>query len=169
MQTVIYDYADNVSSLMLMLYGLLILGGMGFLIYGIFVMPGKECEFDGRPMKLKFVPIGFRILMQGFPVVLGIAALLGGALNLYDAYRSEICYNSCEVYQISGELSEVEVHWDNLDGDGDPEVDFVLNGEKFACTADSEKAQGFVEGRTVTMEYGYAGDDLLIYYIYAEE
>lgn len=167
MQTVIYDYADNVSSMMLMLYGLLILVGIGFLIYGLFVMPGKECEFDGRPMKLKHVPVGFRILMQGFPVLLGIAALLGGALNLYDAYRGEICYNSCEVYQISGELSEVEVHWDNLDGD--PEVEFVLNDEKYTCTADSEKAQGFVEGRTVTMEYGYAGDELLIYYIYAEQ
>ena len=169
MHTILYDYTDNVSSLMLMLYGLLILGGIGFVIYGLFIMPRKECEFDGRTMKLKYVPIGFRLLMQGFPVVLGIAALLGGALNLYDAYRCDIHYNNGNVQQVTGELSQVQIYRNPFDEDADPDVDFVLEGESYSIIADYEKAEGFADGVTVTMEYGYAGEELLIYYIYTGE
>ncbi len=169
MNTIIYDYADSMNGLMLVIYALLILGGAAVVFYGLCIMPRKECEFDGKPMKLKNVPLSFRLIMQGIPVVLGLAALLGGALNLYDMYRCDIQYNKGNVQQVTGELSQVQIYRDPVNEDADPEVEFVLEGEMFTCIADFEKAEGFADGKTVTMEYGYAGEELLIYYIYAEE
>lgn len=169
MNNIIYDYADSMNGLMLVVYALLILGGAGVVFYGFCIMPKKECEFDGKPMMLKNVPISFRLIMQGIPVVLGLAALLGGALNLYDMYRCDIHYDKGNVQQVTGELSEVQIYWNPFDEDADPDVEFVLDGKKYTCIADYEKAEGFADGRTVTMEYGYAGDDLLIYYIYGSE
>ena len=119
MNNIIYDYADSMNGLMLVVYALLILGGAGVVFYGFCIMPKKECEFDGKPMKLKNVPISFRLIMQGIPVVLGLAALLGGALNLYDMYRCDIHYDKGNVQQVTGELSEVQIYWNPFDEDAD--------------------------------------------------
>lgn len=162
MGTEIYSYSQEHNILLMALYALLILCGVGFAIYSLAVMPNKECEFDGRLKKVKHLPMGFRLAMQGFPMLLGIALILAGIANGYSSGRYYWGWENGEVLTVSGPVEEVYVR---ADGD-DADIVFRVEGTEFAMEFDSELAAYFEEGSDLTVRYGFVSDEQLIYYIY---
>lgn len=168
MGNLVYDFMDNVNGLLLALFFCLALAGVGAIIYALFFMPNKECEFDGKPMKLKKVPLGFRFLFQGFPLVLGIVLALSGLLNLYDMGKFLWNWNRGEVLEVSGVMTNVSITEDAHQDEALSDVAFTVDGEEFTFALDQEQTAWFAEGGEVTVQYGYAGDELLLYRVYVE-
>ena len=163
MGTEIYSFSQEHNFLFLLLYGLLILCGVGIVAYGLFFMPNKPCEFDGRSTKVRHIPVGFRIIMQGFPVLMGIACIVAGVINGSNSGKYYLGWHQREVLNVSGPVEEVYVQTDE---DGGAEICFQIEGEKFALDFTDELAARFSESGEMTVQYGFSGDEKLIYFIH---
>lgn len=165
MQTEIYSFTQDHSILILMLYGILIICGVCVVGYALLIMPKKECEFDGRTTKLKYIPVGFRVVMQGFPVLMGLACIVAGLINGSDSVKYYQGWYHGEVLTASGPVENVYVQTDE---DGNADIFFSLDGNAFSLEFSSDVAEYFAEGNRLSVQYGVSGEEQLIYYINTE-
>ena len=165
MNTEIYAFTQDNNPLLLLMYGLLVLCGLGFVGYGLFFMPGKYCELDGRPTQVKKLPVGFRIMMQGFPVLVGIGCIVAGMLNGIASGKYYYGFHKGEVLTVQGGVENVKVQTQE---DGNADIWFTVDGETFSVDFSEDLAKCIDGADQVAVQYGYHKDEKLIYYIHSE-
>lgn len=163
MRTEIYSFTQDHSVLLLLLYGFLAVFGIGMIGYGLLVMPNKPCEFDGRATKIKKLPLFFRIMMQGFPVLAGVACVTAGLISGIAAGKYYYGFYKGQVLVAEGAVRDVYVQTGE---DGEGHICFSVDGEDFSLAYTAELAECFGNDEHMEVKYGFHKDEKLVFEVY---
>lgn len=143
--------------------------GSYFLWFAIHTLGNAQVEYNNKPILVKNLPLLGRILAQGLPFLLGAGLILYGSINLFNIAKFHTDYHLQNYCEIEGPISVSQI--ERSDGRDRELYSVVFSiGDVEFDTANAyapEEKIWFVEGQEMYVEYGFIGQQLMIYKIYA--
>lgn len=163
MGTLIFDFNDQLYWVYLLFLTLMTVVGVIVLVMWIrfifLLLMGKMSEF----------PIINRVLYATVPLIIGVVLVFFCGHNAWAFGDFYMDWFREDYSQVSGPLEDVTITEGGYRDESLMDVTFTVSGIEFPCAYGPEEIGYFEEGREMTIQYGWVGEDLVIYRIYAAE
>ncbi|MBQ8579850.1 MAG: hypothetical protein IJ448_04070 [Oscillospiraceae bacterium] len=166
MNSTVYDFFYE-GDAYLGLFGLALAVSVGVLAFvGVF-LPRCTVEINGEKKQIKTLGILPRLLIQGIPAGVSLLLAVLCAVNCFQYLQFAYAYCVGDYAEVSGELNAIVITRNDSREEELYDIEFQIGDVVFSTQNSYTAAQKayFTEDRTVTVQYGYLGREMMIYRI----